>query len=278
MSKRTTGIEWTDRVWNPTRGCSPVSPGCAHCYAAQVARTRLSGPGRPYEGLTTSSGHWNGQVRFVAEKLDEPLHWREPCRVFVDSMSDLFHSGFSDQEIAQVLATIAAKRRHTFIVVTKRIERYLELMSGEFGMADSFERLFDAQCSALSRRLGIAIVVDQPISNLHIVVSCEDQKRADERIPLLLQCPAAVRGVSLEPLLGPIDLTPWIHALSWVIWGSESGPRARPMELEWGASIVRQCRAAGIACFSKQIANARDRKGANPTYWPCGDWPREFPT
>ena len=261
-----TTIEWTDRTWNPTRGCARVSSGCEHCYAERIAR-RFDRPGGSYEGLTTSNGRWNGQIRLVPEKLEEPLRWRKPSRVFVDSMSDLFHESVPDYYIEMVFHVMGLAHQHQFQVLTKRPERMRALLQ-------SCE-LQDAICGA---------EVPWPLRNVWLGVSAEDQTTADERVPLLRETPAAIRFLSCEPLLGPIDLS---HAqgIDWVIIGGESGPGARPCATEWIYSIVKQCWwEAGTACFVKQLGQrwarthgARSRKGADPTEWPESLRVRWFP-
>ncbi len=176
MANQKNGIVWTDETWNPLRGCSRVSEGCRNCYAESVAR-RFDGPGLPYEGLIASGGQWNGQIKLVPEKLDEPLRWQRPRRIFVNSMSDLFHPNVPNEYIDRVFAVMALASQHTFQVLTKRPERMLEY---------------------LNRRT--------TMPNVWLGVSIENQVTADERIPLLLQTPAAVRWVSAEPLLRPVDL------------------------------------------------------------------------
>lgn len=331
-----TSIEWTDVTWNPVRGCSRVSAGCENCYAMRQAHrfntppfqdpsgdVCLDRPAGPYHRLTnTRRGmvDWSGVVKFVPEKLGEPLRWKKPRRVFVNSMSDLFHPQVSDTEIAAVFGVMAAAPQHTFQVLTKRPER----------MRRWFEWIADVAKAGPTTPLGVCVVQASqhlglgspdfmpsetarwpswPLPNVWLGVSVEDQATANKRIPLLLETPAAVRLISAEPLLGPIDLTqvdfmppmrnPSPHdplvrlnaltghiagpdemldeRIDWVIVGSESGPRARPMQIEWAASLRDQCKAAGVAFFTKQIANERDRKGGNPEFWPHGDWPREFP-
>lgn len=292
-----TGIEWTGATWNPTRGCSRVSEGCRNCYAERVAG-RFSGPGQPYEGLTrrTSTGaKWTGVVRLVPEHLADPLRWRKPRRVFVNSMSDLFHESLSDSEIDQVFGVMAACRHlgrdatsgHTFQILTKRpgrMRKYLGLgrrdqwarWAVHYGGKYDPDRLYDSILAAKG-----------PLPNVWLGVSAEDQATADERIPLLLETPAAVRFVSYEPALGPVDFTPWLSErfgsadglcggetwsrsrLDWIIAGSESGPGARPAELEWFRSVRDQCAAAGVAFFFKQWvghhnADARAMVLANP--------------
>jgi len=262
-----TSINWTDRVWNPVRGCSKVSDGCLNCYAERMA-TRFSGPELPYEGLIRD-GHWANTARFVPEMLEAPLHWKQPCRVFVNSMSDLFHPDITNEQIAAVCGVIAACQRHTFQVLTKRPQRMVELItSEEFGwlVVEAGERLAAERgwCHAHEGEFW-------PLPNLHLGVSVENQAAAEERIPLLLQCPAAVRWVSCEPLRGEVDIERWLSAreyvpgvispsvgfrvvpsLDWVVCGGESGPNARPMHPDWARSLRDQCRDAGVSFHFKQ--------------------------
>jgi protein gp37 len=220
-------IEWTDRTWNPTRGCTRVSEGCRNCYAERQA-IRQSGPGGGYEGLVAShegGPRWTGKVRFVAEKLAEPLRWKKPARVFVNSMSDLFHEGLSNEEIAAVFAVMALAPQHTFQVLTKRPARVLAWFAwassrpahdgvGQGGTLHPFQVLADASgglvtVGALYAQRGGG-PAPWPLPNVWLGVSVENQKAADERIPLLLQTPAAVRFLSVEPMLGPVDLSRWL--------------------------------------------------------------------
>ncbi|HEX7907318.1 MAG TPA: phage Gp37/Gp68 family protein [Paraburkholderia sp.] len=204
-----TTIEWTDAVWNPLRGCTRISAGCMNCYAERVAM-RFSGEGQPYHGLVqmTSQGpKWTGRIELVPEKLEEPLRMRKPRKFFVNSMSDLFHEGVPFEFIDQVFAVMAVTRRHTYQILTKRADRMLEYFSrpGDrtlggmpFSIINAAVKLGpDGQDNC-----GPA----WPLENVWLGVSAEDQTRADERIPLLLQCPAAVHWISGEPLLGSIDL------------------------------------------------------------------------
>ena len=283
-----TTIEWATKVWNPLRGCSRVSEGCRHCYAERMA-ARFSGAGQPYEGLvrqTDGGPRWTGEVRFIAEKLGEPLRWRGPERVFVNSMSDLFHEKVTDEQIAAVFGVMAACPQHTFLVLTKRAERMRQwfewVRTAERGRWDG------TVIHYAERMLGGAIspsIPGVPLPNVEIGVSVEDQPTADERIPHLLATPAARRIVSLEPMIGPVDLdderdwltplhllpvegaigdvpcavsttsagVPRHPALDWVIVGGESGPGARPFDLAWIRSIVQQCRVTGVPCFVKQL-------------------------
>lgn len=276
-------IQWTDETWNPVRGCSRVSPGCDNCYAAAQAH-RFDGPGLPYEGLTTlrrKRTDWSGRLRFVPEMLDKPLRWKRPRRIFVNSMSDLFHPSISNEQIAAVFGVMASAPQHTFQVLTKRADRMRAWFRGYEGSSGAGASPYAAEEAArgvlggaFDLRCCDPAQTDWPLPNVHLGVSVEDQERADERIPDLLATPAAVRFVSAEPLLGPIDLdriprvecvgvrsvlrepptTVWHHQrLNWVIIGGESGPGARPCDVAWIRSLVTQCREAGVAAFVKQL-------------------------
>lgn len=272
-----TGIEWTDATWSPIRGCSRVSQGCVNCYAERVAH-RFSGPGQPYEGLTDAKGRWNGTVRFVPEHLADPLRWKRPRRIFVNSMSDLFHDALTDEQIAAVFGVMAAAPHHQFQVLTKRPERALQWLRAV--MADW--KYPKAWCVGRADDIGALWPGWQttkldgpwPLPNVWLGVSVEDQATADARIPVLLQCPAAVRWISAEPLLGPVTLAPvWLpphtdppiyskrvsglhdgpnSGLRWLVVGGESGPGARPMHPGWARSLRDQCVAAGVAFHFKQ--------------------------
>ena len=226
-----TGIEWTDKTWNPVRGCSMVSEGCRNCYAMRFAHRWP----KLYGGLTDSTQRWTGDVRLVPEMLDAPLHWRKPRRIFVNSMSDLFHEAVPSQFIADCFGVMEKAKQHTFQILTKRPERLEEVM-----------RLF---CYGV------------PLPNVWLGVSVEDQATADERIPLLLETPAAVRFVSYEPALGPVDFETWLNygrlgekwdSINWLIAGGESGPHARPAHPDWFRSVRDQCLAAQVPFFFKQ--------------------------
>jgi protein gp37 len=232
-------IEWTDATWNPVRGCSIVSKGCTNCYAMRQAH-RSSGPGGAYEGLTklTKGGPvWTGAIRTVPELLDAPLKWKRPRRIFVNSMSDLFHEDVPENFITDVWRTMADAPQHIFQILTKRPERMRDwLLAG----------------------LSIGDFIAKPLDNVWLGVSVEDQASADERIPVLSQTPAAVRWISAEPLLGPIYMPLYLGRptyeprLHWLVVGGESGPGARPMHPDWVRSLRDQCAAAGVAFFFKQ--------------------------
>lgn len=254
-----TGIQWTDVTWNPTTGCTRVSPGCQNCYAERDAN-RLAGSLRRYRGLTKKVGgqpRWTGEVRFLEEALTRPLRWKKPRRVFVNSMSDLFHEKVPDGWVMRIL-NVMAQTPHTYQILTKRSERMRSFftrwadLSGEdfsdFKGAHGPEetrrahpsprgQLFAAMLDAMGKPpKGCAyptfdwmegmIRWPRTFGNIHLGVSVENQAAADERIPLLLQTPAAVRFLSVEPLLGPVDLTRWLPpnspSVDWVIVGGES--------------------------------------------------------
>lgn len=224
-------IEWTDTTWNPVRGCSRVSPGCTHCYAERMAHC-FSGPGKPYEGLTRKSGkgpQWSGRVQLVYDVLDEPLRWRRPRVVFVNSMSDLFHENVPEQFIKDVFDIMAEADRHTFQILTKRADRLAE----------------------------VAARLLWP-SNVWMGVSVENEDYL-HRIDRLREVPAQVRFLSLEPLVGPLpDLD--LNGIHWVIVGGESGPGSRPMKKTWVRDIRRQCRKAGVPFFFKQWGGVRKKQ------------------
>lgn len=402
-----TSIEWTDSTWNPLRGCSRVSEGCRNCYAEKVAY-RFSGAGKPYEGLAVlKNGHasWTGKVELVEKHLLDPLKWgslplpangatscntanrrrrygQRPRRIFVNSMSDLFHESVPDEWIDQIFAVMALCPQHVFQVLTKRPERMLRyLTSAPWGRIEErveYIAAMETNCGRKGLGWPKELLTPEriPLRNVWLGVSVENQKAADERIPLLLQTPAAVRFISAEPLLGQLDLTridwveemkrdlrqkvkqvkgsehepvltdmlkgveecrweegrAWRNALTgawfdgwdgndnpelshatidWVIGGGESGPGARPMQVEWVRSIVEQCRAAGVPCFVKQMGakpayrkddlnsglygfdnvalvhdpaypdlnyhQLKDRKGGDPEEWPEDVRVRQFP-
>jgi protein gp37 len=253
-----TAIEWTDATWNPTTGCDRVSPGCDHCYALGMAK-RLKAMGQPKyqaDGDPRTSGPGFG-LTMHPDVLDLPLRWRKPRRVFVNSMSDLFHPKVDDIFIAQVWAVMSLTPQHTYQILTKRPKRMRSLLNSH---------LFPWVVGR--KRIGFGAndytPAPHPLPNVWLGVSVEDQRRADERIPALLDTPAAVRFLSCEPLLGPVDLEvaavcgdrrctcPPLHGLGWVIVGGESGPGARPMHPAWARTIRDQCQTAGVPFFFKQ--------------------------
>jgi protein gp37 len=217
-------IEWTNSTWNPARGCTKVSPGCAHCYAEAFAERFRGVPGHPFEK--------GFDLRLVPEKLYEPLRWRRPRLVFVNSMSDLFHESIPVDFIQQVFAVMAQAHWHTFQILTKRSRRLVEI------------------CGQLPWP-----------SNVWMGVSIESAAYKRRALDLA-KAPAAVRFLSLEPLLGPIPSLP-LGGIGWVIVGGESGPRARPMEIAWARDIRDQCQRVGAAFYLKQLGGRQDKRGGD---------------
>jgi protein gp37 len=216
-------IEWTDATWNPVRGCTKISPGCKHCYAETFAERFRGVKGHPYEQ--------GFDLRLVPEKLAEPLRWRSPKMIFVNSMSDLFHDKVPEEYIIAVARVMAAARWHTFQVLTKRSKRLRQLLSTHLDFAANLPHIWWG-------------------------VSVENKKHGLPRIADLRSAPAAVRFLSVEPLLedlGTFDLT----NISWVIAGGESGPGSRPMNREWVISVRNQCKEARVPFFFKQWGGVR---------------------
>ena len=254
-------IEWTEATWNPVAGCSIASPGCHNCYAARMAK-RLMAMGREeYRDLVDDQGRWTGVMRALPERLSQPAHWKRGRMIFVNSMSDLFHEHVSDEFIGAVIGVAAFCPQHTFQILTKRaivMQRWFHnlALGGEFHWTDSMQycihHLQRYSDEPLFRHVSDKADFTWPPKNVWLGVSVEDQRRAVERIPSLLATPAAVRFLSVEPLLGPIDLSPYLHKLDWVIVGGESGPKARPVHPDWVRSLRDQCQAAGVPFFFKQ--------------------------
>ena len=303
--QRDGGIVWCDETWNPIRGCSRISEGCRNCYAETMA-ARFSGPGQPYEGLArrnkNGEARWTGIARTVHNMLDQPLRWERPRRIFVNSMSDLFHESLSNEEIAAIFGIMAAAPRHTFQVLTKRPQRMLDWF--EWFRAEAYsEKRKHVLATYAANELGDASDESQgkqharlmnlydsttgvsqgdlpwPLPNVWLGVSVENQAAANERLPILMEVPAALRFVSFEPLLGPVDATRWIFdreaairqaqngpasmsreqaeeyiadRIDWAIVGGESGKGARPMHPDWARSLIGQCKEAGIPAIFKQ--------------------------
>jgi protein gp37 len=219
-------IEWTDATWNPVRGCTKISPGCKHCYAETFAERFRGVKGHPYEQ--------GFDMRLVPEKLAEPLRWRTPKMIFVNSMSDLFHDNVPDGYILAVARVMAAANWHTYQVLTKRSDRLRELLNSSLSFA-----------------------AKQP--HIWWGVSVEDRKYGLPRIEELRNADAAVRFLSVEPLLedvGQLD----IRGIHWVIVGGESGPGARPIRKEWVVSLRNQCRRERVPFFFKQWGGVRKAK------------------
>lgn len=281
-----TKIEWTDATWNPVTGCSPVSAGCRNCYAARMAKRLRGRAGYPADDPF--------RVTLHPDKLDAPLHWRKPRRVFVCSMGDLFHDDVPFDFLDQIFAVMALTPQHTYQLLTKRPERmkayllHIQPENEATGMPalDRYERVW----SEMTRSLGgynYSKPEGWPLPNVWEGITAENQETADERIPVLLQTPAAVRFVSVEPMLGPVDVSPYLEGsclprehdyddspvgyvpcavcdgfmplhesehrpgLDWVIVGGETGPGARPMHPDWVRKVRDDCQAAGVPFFFK---------------------------
>lgn len=295
-----TKIEWTEATWNPTTGCDRVSPGCDNCYALTMAK-RLKGMGSAKyqnDGDPRTSGPGFG-VTTHADVVAEPMSWRKPRRVFVNSMSDLFHDNVPDAFIARVFGAMALTPQHTYQVLTKRHARMRSLLNHEafqLKVLAETARQQDENHPMPAWNPGARRLQAWPPSNVWLGVSVENQKWADIRIPALLDTPAAVRFLSCEPLLGPVDLwgplkgghrptlTYWLDGrpqldegrttrtgltmhgftsgprLDWVIVGGESGHGARPLDPAWTQTVVDQCRESGVAAFVKQLGSVWARE------------------
>lgn len=287
-----THIEWTDATWNPITGCTLVSDGCRHCYAATLAATRLKHhPSRAGLARINAAGEakFTGEVRLNEKWLDQPLRWRKQRHIFVCAHGDLFHESVPNEWIDRVFSVMALAPQHTFQVLTKRPDRMREYVKAQSEIIERGEFLGSSLASAArnaSRAFGHLAWMNAPLSvhgwplpNVWLGTSIEDQDTADDRIPHLLATPAAVRFVSAEPLLGPVDLRivqargssrvqncvtgrsfsktslerlPDGPRIDWLIVGGESGPHARPMHPDWVRSMRDQCQSAGVPFFFKQ--------------------------
>lgn len=356
-----TKIQWTDFTWNPVTGCTRASAGCDNCYAVKQSHRNGAMGQAKYAGLTVlnkaGDRHFNGIVRTHDDALTIPLKWQRRAkrfiakhgrrmRVFVNSMSDLYHKDVPLDFIDRVKAVEALCPDIDFLELTKRPQRMAEYLAStskmKIGDSVRCDIAWNMTSIGFDARLS-GDYADQagqldcgnlwPLPNVWLGTSCENQQAADERIPHLLRCPAAVRFLSCEPLLGPINLTVKyanigaIHNMNplrgyggwgdldrdkykvhWVIAGGESGPNSRPCQLDWIRSIVQQCKAAGTACFVKQLGakpvqfgecdcgrvehgrchqscpsinpqpiKLSNKKGGDPSEWPADLRVREFP-
>lgn len=216
------GIEWTDLDWNVVGGCRPKGPGCDQCQGVRALQ-RVGG--RPeYHGLVVD-GEWTGAVRLLEHRLELPLTVKTPKRIFVTNVGDLFEPALPDPDIERVFDVMRRAEQHTFQSLTK-----------------------------CPKRMATWCAAHQPASlaNVWLGTSVEDQRHAELRVPVLLDTPAAIRWLSVEPLLGPVDLAPWIHAIDWVVVGGESGPRPRPIDRKWVADLRDACSEAGVPFLFKQ--------------------------
>lgn len=298
MSDRS-AIEWTDATWNPLSGCTKISPGCGNCYIVRTPPFRIQGRrfSRPGGGDRPQDGDGIGAttgVQLHPERLTQPLSWRKPRKVFVNSLSDMFHSAVPSDYVASIFAVMALAERSQFQVLTKRAGRMTALLS-----SPQFTEQVWTALLTISKGQHLSIpdhLVDRfhhggpagqarQLPNLWLGVSVESQQWADLRIPKLIRTPwASVRFLSCEPLLGPITLpAEHLAGISWVIVGGESGPKARPMHAGWVRQLREQCHTAGVPFFFKQAGAVLARewglkgKGADPAEWP-EPFPQEWPT
>lgn len=274
-----TKIEWADRTWNPVTGCTKISPGCANCYAERMSK-RLGGRcGYSVEKPFQITKH-------ADEIFLQPIRWRKPSRIFVCSMGDLFHDEVPDTWIAAIIAVMAMtydhtgkmrdigggastaifKQRHTYMLLTKRPERMKSFFTELSTPNSKVVKFAEYMCQQLARKLGQPFWMNAPfvlgswledgMPGLWLGVTAENQEQADKRIPILLQIYADKRFVSVEPMLGPVDLTklglPYGGFIDHVICGGESGPGARPMHPDWVRSLRDQCHSAGVPFLFKQ--------------------------
>lgn len=281
-------IEWTDATWNLINGCTVLSPGCTNCYAMRLAGTRLRNhPSR--EGLTkvvNGNPVWTGEVLFNRAVALDPFKWREPRRIFVCAHGDLFHAEVPDAWIDYVFFMAMLCPQHTFQILTKRPERMREYMRI---VLDETEQQTAGRFAIAAKHAGLcdhprvrSMDINWPPRNVWLGTSVEDQKRAEERVPVLIETPAVVRWLSCEPLLGPVDLTALpsifggVHrplmalnallgfhqcgpavivapgSIDWIVVGGESGPGSRPMHAGWARLLRDSCRAAGVPFHFKQ--------------------------
>ena len=292
-----TKIEWTDATWNPIVGCSKISAGCENCYAETAAASaRLQQFGQYQDVIDFEIdksygqvvGHqWNGKTVFVDSQLEKPLHWKKPRKIFVCSMGDLFHESVPFEWIDKVMAIIALCHWHTFQILTKRPERMLEyfgrknleeIVAENIRLPQWFNRNVKEPLPSHLDFNAISKKTHFPLPNLWLGVTAENQEMADERIPLLLQIPAAKRFISIEPCLGDVNLEEYLtplgsetchygtsHVLktcdcrheyiNWVIVGCEAGAKRRDCKRHWISGIVMQCETAGVPVFVKQVSN-----------------------
>lgn len=290
-----TSIEWTEQTWNPTTGCDRISPGCDNCYALTMAK-RLKGMGQAKyqtDGDPRTSGP-GFALTTHADTLTEPLRWKKPRKVFVNSMSDLFHARVPREFLARVFAVMAATPQHTYQILTKRPERAARILTDlctcgngcvpgtHFRSEMEWAATPHSPTYVPGLESGIYHRSGWPLPNVWLGTSIESDDYA-RRADALRQAPAAVRFISAEPLLGPLP-TLDVTGIDWVIFGGESGPGARPLELDWIRDAIGQCQAAGAAPFVKQLGSvwarangASDGKGGKPADWPTDLRVREYP-
>jgi len=309
-----TKIQWTQETWNPIVGCSKVSPGCDNCYAERQAYRNMlclgAKPGVfnptydayecavsyevasfPHDMRPSKSLGWSGWTFLIEEALQKPLKRKKPTMYFVCSMSDLFHEDTPFEDIDKVFAVMALCQQHTFQILTKRPMRMLEYMT----QLKAGARFVGKAATKLTGSTEAGDVASgrasssTPMLNVWMGVTAENQEYADKRIPILLQCPAAVRFVSVEPMLGPVEIfgffpqsyandTCFEDGLDWVICGCESGPGRRPMSVDWAIDLRRQCKDWNVPFFMKQMNYAKSDKVTKeicgfPEYLRVREWP-----
>lgn len=285
-----TKIEWAEETWNPVIGCTKVSAGCKNCYAERMS-SRLANMGQAvYQRVVQidyerdiALPQWNNAIKLLPSKLTNPFHWKKPRTIFVCSMSDLFHKDVPFAFIDNVFAVMACSPRHVFYVLTKRPERMAGYLLERSRSCTHWEKA--AREIGYTMRFNGNGLCPFPLPNVILGTSIENQTTFDYRIHFLLRCPAVARFLSLEPLLGPVDLSGVLTKAQWgkpnskklrphevvgrndlihqVIVGGESGPGARPMHLDWARSLRDQCKAAGVPFFFKQWGE----------WLPCEDGP-----
>ncbi|HEY6115267.1 MAG TPA: phage Gp37/Gp68 family protein [Candidatus Dormibacteraeota bacterium] len=280
----TTSIEWTEKTWNPTTGCDRISAGCDNCYALTMAK-RLKGMGSAKyqnDGDPRTSGP-GFALTVHPDVLSEPLRWRKPAVVFVNSMSDLFHARVPREFVARVFAVMAATPQHTYQILTKRPERMVRMLNDDQWRSSVFLRESVTQ-DAETRPLPT-----WPLGNVWLGTSVESDQHT-KRADALRATPAAVRFISAEPLLGPLSSLD-LAGIDWLIAGGESGPGSRPLNLAWVRDLIGRCRAAETAPFVKQLGSVwahdtfydgesiarSDKKGGNWQYWDADLRVRDYP-
>jgi protein gp37 len=274
-----TAISWTERTWNYFRGCSEKSSGCAMCYARLMA-ARFSGPGQPYEGIAylddNGKSHWTGKVVAVPDHLEDPIRWQRPSLIFTNSMSDLFHESAEREAIINSFEIMEKANWHIFQTLTKRPELMPEMLH------------------SITLKSGRNLGKD-PLPNVWIGTTMEDEKTAAERSKWLAQTPAAIRWWSAEPLIGDCDWKKWITASKsqWVVFGGESrqgeARLTRPMDLQWLRDGLAACEQLGVAAFVKQLGYwlasetlrpekfKADPSGKKPECWPLDIRVQDYP-
>lgn len=271
----TTKIQWCDEVWNVVVGCSRISPGCSQCYAATAAASARLQRFPQYQKVAA----WDGTVEFVESQLLKPLSWKKSKKIFVCSMSDLFHENVPDEWIDKVMAVAALCPQHTFQILTKRPERALSYFTRENRFAFIDYQAYEILRADRAPYYREHPVVKLPLKNVWMGTTVESQAMADRRISILLEIPAAVRWLSVEPLLEDTKLTfmnyvdNWndlgdkgCHKIDWVVCGGESGSGSRPCNLAWVRSLIAQCKDADVPVFVKQLGSRPFREKAEHKY------------